>query len=151
MIKLRRSNERKERVILVRAETRKYNLPKHRYYELQHMCYQYQDWKRELQQLMPLGRSSECEDGSRGIGKPTENLAIKRATLEKRCTLIEQAAEEAGELFFVDGAVDISRYILQSVTDETFSYNYKADEIPCGKNKFYECRRKFFYLLSAKC
>lgn len=136
---------------MVRAETIKHNIPKHRYYELQHMCYQYKDWKKELEDMMPLARSSEAESGSSGIGKPTENLAIKRATLERKCTIIEETAREAGKTYIGGYLIDISDYILQSVTEETFSYHYKEDEIPCGKNKFYECRRKFFYNLSITC
>lgn len=135
---------------MVRAETKKYTISKHRYYELQHMCYQYNDWKKELQELIPLSKSSKLEGGNSGIGKPTESLAIKRAILERKCRLIELVAQEAGKIYIKSGMIDISKYILQAVTDETFIYNYKADEIPCGKNKFYECRRKFFYCLAAK-
>lgn len=131
----------------IRPEVKSYEISKHRYYELQHMCYQYPEWKMKLEELMPLGRVGEEVHGG-GNGSPTENLAIKRAVYEEKCTKIEKAAVEAGIMRFNNGQeINIGYYILKAVTDENFKYNDYAEKIHCSKDYFYRCRRKFFYII----
>ena len=77
-------------------------------------------------------------------GDATQNLAIIRQQAAYNCKIIEQTAIEA------DG--DIYQYILKAVTEDgvTFKYLKTVMNIPCGKDMFYDRRRKFYYLLSKK-
>ena len=86
-------------------------------------------------------------EGSRSSGESgsaTEHLVIRRMKLRERCELIEQTAIEADP--------DLYPYILEGVTAEYASYKYlrQVKEIPCGKNMYYDRRRKFYWLLSKK-
>ena len=82
--------------------------------------------------------------GSATQGSATEALAIRRAELEDKCKLIEQTAIETD--------AEIYQYIMQGVTTEYATYRYLRDALhmPCGKNMYYDRRRKFYYLLSKK-
>ena len=74
----------------------------------------------------------------------TERLAIKRLELEEKCKRIEQTAIEADP--------DIYQWLLEGVTTEYATYRYLRDAkgIPCGKDLYYDRRRKFYYLMSNK-
>lgn len=57
--------------------------------------------------------------------------------------LIEQTAMEAGPEIYV--------YLLRAVTSEKSYLNLKMmQNIPCGKNYFYDRRTLFYYLLAKK-
>ena len=74
----------------------------------------------------------------------TQNLAIRRAELRNKCELIEMTAVEAD--------AELYQYILKAVTNEGITYNYlkMVCNIPCGKDMYYDRRRKFYWLLSQK-
>lgn len=124
----------------------KYNISKHRFLELYHYCMQYQEWKDELKYMNDTVKSIDYSGEIKGTGteSATEKLAIKRAELSKKCELIEQTAIEAD--------ADIYQYIIKGVTTEYATYKYLKEvmSIPCGKDMYYERRRKFYWLLSKK-
>lgn len=119
-------------------------ISKHRYYELQHMCLQYNEWKDTLRYLEAPMRNNR-EAGSSAV----EEAAVRRASLVQKCELIEDTAQEAGE---VSGGINIAEYIIKAVTNENITYRYldSVMNIPVGKNLFYAKRRRFFILLSEK-
>lgn len=125
---------------------KKYNISPHRYMELYHYCLQYNEWKDELRYKCDTVRSIEVTDMpiSHSGADATQNLAMRRAELQKKCEVIEQTAEEAGG--------DIGEYILKAVTNEGITYNYLKTlcDIPCGKDMYYDRRRKFYWLLSKR-
>lgn len=125
---------------------RRYDISKHRFYELYHYCLQYKEWKDELKFTTDSVKGviiTDMPHGS-GTGDPTSNLAIRRAELFGRCKTIEETAKEAD--------AELWEYLLKGITDENASYTYlrQVMNIPCGKNYYYEKRRKFYYLLSRK-
>lgn len=126
--------------------SRKYNISKHKFYELYHFCLQYDEWKDELKYATDTVKSKVITDMPQGTGTgdATSDLAIRRAKLSRQCDLLEDTAKE------VDS--DLWEYIIKGVTDEYASYTYLRNimNIPCGKNQYYEKRRMFFYLLSKK-
>lgn len=130
------------------AKTRgikKYDISKHRYIELVHYCLQYQEWKDELEySLISIGGGGMDGMPKGGARKDKlEEMVIKRAKLSEKCESIEKAAELA--------AGDLKEYIIKAVTNENISYEYLDSKmnIPCGRWKYYECRRKFFWILSS--
>lgn len=125
---------------------KKYDISKHRFLELYHFCMQYSEWKDELKYKKDTVRSIEVTDmpTGHGNGDATANLAVRRAELQRKCELIEQTAIEADP--------DIYQYIIKGVTTEYATYRYLREiaGMPCGKNMYYDRRRKFFFLLSKK-
>lgn len=125
---------------------KKYAISKHKFLELYHYCLQYNEWKDELKYTTDNVKSVPITDMPKGstTGDATSQLAIKRAELSKKCTLIEETAKE------VDA--ELWEYIVKAVTNENVTYNYLKQimNIPCGQTYYYEKRRKFYYLLSSK-
>lgn len=62
-----------------------YELPKHRFKELQHYCLQYPEWKAAYQKLND-GRSKCLDDD------PTARVGIQRADYARNIELIERLA-----------------------------------------------------------
>ena len=126
---------------------KKYEINKHRFLELRYHCLQYTDWRRELTGMTDTVRSIEYSKegkGSPSQGSATEHLAIRRTELEEKCKVIEQTAIEADP--------ELYPWILEGVTQDyaTYSYLRDAKKMPCGKNMYYERRRRFYWLLSKK-
>ena len=120
-----------------------YDISKERYRELKYFCLQYPDWKKELTVADTVKAVSFKEGGSRsgGIYDSTSELAARRTELQRKCSFVETAAAEADEC--------ISQYIIDAVTsDLSYTYLRTVRDMPCGKNQFYEARRKFFCYLS---
>ena len=125
---------------------KKYQISKHRFAELYNFCLQYNEWKDELKYKTNTVESPELTDMPRrhANSNATQSLAMRRKELSDKCQLIEQTAREAD--------YDIYPYILKAVTNVGISYNYLKEfmDIPCGKDMYYDRRRKFYWLLSLK-
>lgn len=125
---------------------KKYKISKHRFAELYHFCLQYPEWKLELKYRTDTVESAGYMGGAdrQSDENPTESLAIRRMILEEKCKLIEDTVREAEE--------GIYTWLLKAVTNEdiTFVYLKQMMEIPCGKDLYYDRRRRFYYLLSQK-
>ena len=120
-----------------------YYIPRHRYYELKHFSLQYKDFKKLYSYLQ--GRVIEGYEVKERIKTPyadrTGDVSVSLALLGKNIDIIEKAAYEASP--------ELSDYILKAVT-EGYSYTKLSMKmtIPCGRDMFYLCYRKYFYLLS---
>ena len=131
---------------VIRSELSKnnpYYIPKHRYFELKHFCLQYKDFKKtynELCEKIPGGvisiKQNKVEDNS-------DNKLYVRERYLDNIILIESCCKLTDE-YFCD-------YILKAVTEGLSYSHFKVnDNIPCGKDYWYEMYRKFFYILSYK-
>lgn len=124
----------------------KYWLPKHRYYELKHYCLQYKHWWQlycELKFKMEVNR-----DGIKGSepGKPTERKALIMADCKNAMELVENCCKEACK----DEPI-LWPFLLKGVTEGMPYVTLQSEyEIPCGKDMYYECYRRFFYILSQR-
>lgn len=126
---------------------KKYNITSHRFMELYHMCLQYPEWKAELKYMTDTVKSIQVTDmpvAHNGNSDPTQKLAMRRAELQRKVDLIEQTAKDADK--------DLWKYILKGVTEEkvTFVYLDNMMNIPCGKDMYYDRRRKFYWLLDKR-
>lgn len=125
---------------------KRYQISRHRFFELYHYCLQYNEWRDELRYNTDTVGAIANDGMPHGsnVSDATGRLGVHRAHLLRRCELIEQTAIEA------DG--DIYPYILKAVTNEriTFQYLRTVMSIPCGKDMYYDRRRKFYWLLSQK-
>lgn len=131
---------------VIRPEISKNNvywIPKHRYYELKHFCLQYPYWKKlyissgnyftEMSQMTVSNVNKSFVD-------PTSKYAIKISALSKRLSIITDSARKTD--------LGLSKYLIKAVT-EGFSYEYLRTklDIPCSRDTYYECYRRFFWLL----
>lgn len=125
---------------------KKYNISPHRFMELYHYCLQYNEWQDELKYKCDTVRSIEISDmpSAHNNTDATQNLAMRRAELSKKCELVEETVKEADE--------ELYQYILKAVTNEGITYNYlkMVCNIPASKDVYYDRRRKFYWLLSQK-
>lgn len=131
---------------VIRAEVSKrnqYYIPRHRYYELKHFCLQYPDFKRIYNNI--------CDDIPGGIvkvktddvvSKDDRKMAVRQRYLDQML-LIEECSQLTDPV--------LGAYILKGIT-QGLSYTYLRmhDDIPCGKDMYYDLYRKFFYILDFK-
>lgn len=122
-----------------------YGINSKRYKELCGFCEQYPDWVDELKYSKNALKSIEITDmpAANTIGNQTQNLAIKRELLQKKCELIEQTAIEA--------SADLYQYIIKSVCyNQPFWYLRDIMNMPCSERTFFDSRRFFFHILDEK-
>lgn len=125
----------------------KYWISKHRFYEIQHHCWQYKEWKDEYAALDAQGVKGVEYDGmphGTNVGNPTEAIGIRKAMLRDKIDLVERTVMDADPLLY--------KYILKAVTNEGISFNYlkMVMDIPCEKDMYYDRRRKFYWLMSQR-
>lgn len=127
------------------SKKNKYWISKHRYYELKHFCLQYNEWKQKLNGLSYVS-SCDIVDGTCKDGMKHEQISNKAYILSRvksKIDLVESCCNEAAE--------DLSLYLLMSVTEGKSYENLRmVYEIPCSRQSFYACYRKFFFILSQK-
>ena len=121
-------------------------LPKYRYLELRYFALQYPDWKQNYEELqydtgLACRRPDDVRLNKSKIADRTAEIAIQRKLLSDKMRIVEQAAIEAEP--------DLYPYILKSVTEgTTFAELKTLHQMPCGKDMFYDRRRKFYWVLS---
>lgn len=121
----------------------KYNISKYRFRELYYFCLQYEEWKQELKEkrkaLKAIQYSGMPSSGS--PGNPTEQIGIDCAELSAKCAIIEAAAKKADP--------ELRDFIIYAVThaDISFEFLKVQKEIPCERDRYYNSRRKFYFVL----
>ena len=125
------------------SEKNKYWIDKHRFYELKHFCLQYPIWKKAKAEIDGLAKSriDISKSKTNRVSKPVEKSVEDSLYYSERMELIERLCNEA--------SLEYGNYLFKAVT-EGYSYNYLKTTlgIPCCKETYYECYRKFFWLLS---
>ncbi|MBE6745855.1 MAG: hypothetical protein E7558_00175 [Ruminococcaceae bacterium] len=120
---------------------KKNNISRHRYRELKEFCLQYNEKKSELENI--YSSTPSFEGGSSGIGKPTEQKAIRAMQLRRDVDLIDQCLAE------VTPGEEIIRKKLKENITTGLGYDCLG-YVPCGINQFYTYRKRFFALLDKK-
>ncbi|MBQ6734863.1 MAG: hypothetical protein IJR00_08145 [Lachnospiraceae bacterium] len=87
-------------------------------------------------------RLDEPQGNAKGAGRPTENLAIKRAQLSKKIDMIEKIVREVDPFIY--------KYLLKGVTEGTTYEKLQSSGMTCSRNTYYSRRREFYYKLSQK-
>ncbi|WMI82023.1 hypothetical protein [Anaerotignum sp. MB30-C6] len=117
-----------------------YDISENRYRELKYFCKQYREKQSLLGAVTELSSPRfECTGTGNKIVDRTADTALKRVQLQRDIEMIEQAAMEADK--------EIKQYIISNVVDG-IAYEYL--QVPTGRRKFYESRKIFFTILSAK-
>lgn len=125
----------------------KYQIDKHVFYSVLHYAYNYNEWAKALSGITDSSKAITYSDMPKGFdpeADPTAEIAIRREKLRDKMRPIEEAAQEAD--------ADLWRYIMLGVTNEDVTYNSLRvlRGIPCGKNAYYEMRRRFYWILARK-
>ena len=127
--------------------TGKYALDKHEFLHAKYYALRYRKWKDEYEALA---------DPSTGIRYDTDKVQTsggydstaangeRRAELAKKIELIEKTVEETDN--------ELAQWLVKGVTEEYATYNYLRNNLnmPCGDQKYYRMKRRFYYLLSQK-
>lgn len=118
-----------------------WHISKHRYLELVHFCLQYEEWRQRLREISLVRISGVARvGGGAEWADPTARHAEEISALKEKIRMVEKAALDAEE--------SLANYILISVTqDIAFPKLQARMNVPCGKDMFYDRRRKFFWLL----
>ena len=129
-----------------------YQISKHAFLAAVHYGLQYKDWLREYKTLLngikAIDYTSDRVKSSQSTDL-TYKLVSRRIELLGKMRKVEEAAQEADPFYM--------KWLLKMATIEDCTYallKNPADKdippIPCERTKFYELRRKFYYLLSKK-
>ena len=116
-----------------------YDIGTFAYRELNNFCKQYRDKKRRMRELQNPYKSPQITgmpSGS-GPGDPTGRMAERAAVLSQDIDMIERAANKA--------AGRDAQNLLKNVT---LGIAWEYLPVSCGRRKFYDMRRLFFYLLA---
>lgn len=117
-----------------------FDISDNRYRELKYFCRQYREKQSQLRSVTEISspRFNGVGRGNKTADK-TADIALIRMQLERDIEMIEQSAIEVGG--------EISQYIISNVSDG-IAYEYL--QVPAGRRQFYELRKMFFSILSAK-
>ena len=137
----------KERQMRRNYYTGKYALDKNEFLNAKYYALRYNKWRDEYEALEDTGRGIRYDKEkvqTSGDYDPVQENGIRRAELAKKLEIIEQTVKEVDK--------DLYQWILQGVTDEFATYTYlrMTKNMPCGDQKYYRLRRKFYYLLAQK-
>ena len=127
--------------------TGKYELSKEEYLSAKYYAQRYMEWLTRYNSLKDSVAAIVSDDmphGKGGISDTTERLATERAELKTKIEKIEDAAREADS--------ELGHYLLLMAVTPGMTYDtlVAAHNMPCGKDMFYDRRRKFYWLLSKK-
>lgn len=128
----------------IRPTTKKWTLAKHEFYAVYHYALNYERLIKERAALRATLLKGLAYDGmphSEMPGDPTGSIASKIAEQSTKIEAIENTARETDP--------ELYEFILYAVThDVSFEYLRLKMDMPCGRRKWYELRRKYYYLLS---
>ena len=124
----------------------KYGISNKRYKELCGFCEQYPEWKDAIKNASFI-RGVEYSDmphsPNTGTSNATQSMAIRLASAESKCRLIEEVAKAADPEYWL--------HIIKSVCYGTsIDYMREFDGLHMSNSVFYDRRRYFFYLLDQK-
>lgn len=125
-------------------KTGRWKIDVHEFYMALHFAYQYKKWCEELEGLTDTSKAITYSDMPKGNinPDPTGELVERREQLVRNKDLVERCAKEADP--------ELYEWIMLGVTNEGITYQSLKEfkGIPCGKDMYYDRRRKFYYLLS---
>lgn len=118
-----------------------YYISENAYRELKYFCLRYNEMKAQLEACHQIKAVRYDNSGtvSTALRNPTEKNALKALQLSKNIEMIDHALELTAD-------EPVRHYLKQAVITPHTSY-YSFDDIPMGRQQFYEMRRKFFYIL----
>lgn len=130
------------------GDSKKWHINPYRYRELYYKCLQYPELKRQAEDLTNSLKAVSMDGLPKGSGNgdPTQTAAMKLMEINSKLEPIETALHEVCD-------DELYPFMLYNVAHE-IPYDqlcfYFAAMVPMGRQKFYQVRRRFFYVLDKK-
>lgn len=127
------------------SDNNPYYISKHRRYELEHFCMQYDEWMVEIKRLNEkVIRSNVLGDvkilGAFGYD-PVSDIAIRLQTIKHNIEIIKDALEKTSH------EKEMQNGIFKAVTKGATYTALRSEGFPYCKNLFYDHLHKFYYIL----
>lgn len=123
----------------------KYYLPKETYLTVVHYCRQYPQWLEELNidfdARKGIAYDHDRVQSSHGADS-TASMGIRRAEISRKKDIIEEVAKNT--------ANGMSTWLILGACYNMTYIQLKTYGIPCGKDLYYQFRRKFYYEMAKK-
>lgn len=123
----------------------KYYVPEQVYLTVVHFCRQYPLWKAELEMTpntqKAIDYSRDAVQTSNQFDQTAE-IAMDRKMIADKKEIVENTAREVAGVF--------AEWLLLGVGHGLTYYQLVDKGIPCGKDMYYDIRRKFYYVLSKR-
>ena len=129
------------------SKNSKYYLPKHTHLACIHYALQYRDWKAELdaeRDTRGAIRYDKDRVQTSGDYDSTSETAIRMVAIAKKVDIIEECIKTA-----CNGS-NLEQYIKLGVCYGFNMNQLLLNGMPCGKDLYYNIRRRFYYELSKK-
>lgn len=127
------------------SKNSKYYIQKEDYLNALHFCLRYPTWVAVLS-TDPDTSKAIAYDQERvqtsGDSDPAAEIAIKRAEIAKKKQLVDDIIHEV--------APEFEKYLRLGVCYGMPEWQLESMGMPCGKDLYYERRRKFYWMLSNK-
>ena len=127
------------------SKKNKYYIPKETFLTVIHYCKQYPMWETELGINIDQNKAIRYDvDRVQTSNQydPTAEPAIKRAELARKKEMVDEVAQ------LVAGAM--YKWLILGVCYDMPYYVLQQKGIPCGKDMYYDRRRKFYYEMSKR-
>lgn len=122
-----------------------YYIPKEEFLTVLHYCKQYPLWCAELA-TDPDSSKAITYDKERvqtsNQYNPTEEIAMRRAEIARKKRMLEEVVHEA--------ATGLYDWMILGVCYGMTFYQLEQRGIPCGKNYYYDKRRRIYYEISRR-
>ena len=125
------------------SEKSKYYVPKETFLTVVHYCKQYPLWVDELSIVPDMNKAIDYARDrvqTSPSADQVENIAIRRAEIDRKRKQLEDTAHEVAD--------DLSPWVIRGVCYDLPYYYLKTQGIPCGKDKYYDLRREFYWRMS---
>lgn len=127
------------------SKKNQYYIEKERYLELKYFCKQYKSWIRNRAELYYSMNTASIikQKDINNISDTTTFKVVNLENLTEYIKIIEDTVYETDPI--------IGTYILKGIIDDVgYDCINAYNKIPCGRNKYYELYRRFFWILSSK-
>ena len=127
------------------SQKNKYYVPKETFLTVVHYCKQYPSWEAELKAMTDTSRAITYDHDrvqSSGNSDPTARLAMRRAEISRKIDMIDETAKEVSGTLW--------KWLILGVCYDNPYYYLHQHGIPCGKDLYYNLRRKFYYEMSKR-
>lgn len=129
----------------VLSQKNKYYVPKETFLMVIHYCKQYPTWEAELSAMSDTSKAITYDHDrvqTSNDSDPTADLAMRRAEISRKKDMIDKTAKEvAGSLW---------KWLILGACHDNPYYHLQHCGIPCGKDMYYNLRRKFYYEMSKR-
>jgi len=129
----------------VPKKTSKYYVPEQVYLTVVHFCRQYPLWKAELEIIPNTQKAIDYSHDTvqtSNQSDQTAEIAMDRKMISDKKDLVESTAREVAGV--------LAEWLLLGVGHGLTYYQLVDKGIPCGKDMYYDIRRKFYFVLSKR-